>query len=471
MICCSSPLKRRSPEVPEQREYCQKWALTVNGEKTKVMIFSKGNSVKANLTFGTNEIECVNNFHYLGFQISHDMKLKTVIDDRHSKATKMSKMVLRALRTSTNVSTKLLMSLFDKQIAPILLYGSSILGIPSSHNLIYLDNLPEVGNTRTTASKTGKTLHETCGCDIPFTSARRVGKAGSNGPRRILISLTNVQDKETVLSNSGKYIFSNYVDKTQSSVDKFHHSFCKQSLNVSKYASNTAILGELGRFPLSYNSWGLSIIYWLRLTNGTENIPLNEFFKDSHFGNHKWVRFTIYLQIMALKICGIIPPGIRSNFHNVFRQRLYDQFIQGWYTKINESTRLSFLSDVITIYKRSQYIDMIKNPEIRLTFTRLRIDMNIYSSYNVKKSTGTATCPLCYNGEDSLTHLLFYCSTSSGERRTFEYTMLQNSKSWNQINDRDKLATLLNMRCPDSVVATCCKSIHNLYESRVTQSY
>ena len=129
-------------------------------------------------------------------------------------------MVLRALRTSTNVSTKLLMSLFDKQIAPILLYGSSIWGTPSSHNLIYLDNLPEVGNTRTTASKT---LHEKGGCDIPFTSARRVGKASSNGPRRMLIS--NVQDKETVLSNSGKYKFSNYVDKTQSSVDKFYHKF------------------------------------------------------------------------------------------------------------------------------------------------------------------------------------------------------------------------------------------------------
>ena len=46
------------------------------------------------------------------------------------------------------------MTLFDKQIAPILLYGSSIWSIPSSHNLIYLDNLPEVGNTRTTTSKT-----------------------------------------------------------------------------------------------------------------------------------------------------------------------------------------------------------------------------------------------------------------------------------------------------------------------------
>ena len=36
---------------------------------------------------------------------------------------------------------------------------------------------------------------------------------------------------------------------------------------------------------------------------------------------------------------------------------------------------------------------MIKSSEIRLTFTRLRIDMNIYSSYNVKKSIGTACAP------------------------------------------------------------------------------
>ena len=98
-----------------------------------------------------------------------------------------------------------------------------------------------------------------------------------------------------MLSNPGKYIFSNYVDKTQSNVDKFHHNFCKQSLNVRKYASSTAILSGLGRFPLSYNSWGLSIKYWLRLTNGTENVLLNEAFKDSHSGNHKWVQAIHFL--------------------------------------------------------------------------------------------------------------------------------------------------------------------------------
>ena len=110
------------------------------------------------------------------------MKSRTIIDHRHSKATKMSKMVLRALRMSKNVSTKLIMSLSYKQIAPIRLYGSSIWSIKSSHNLICVDNLPEVGNTRTTASKA---LHDTCAYDIPFTSARRVDKASPNAQIRI----------------------------------------------------------------------------------------------------------------------------------------------------------------------------------------------------------------------------------------------------------------------------------------------
>ena len=94
------------------------------------------------------------------------------------------------------------MGLFDKHIAPIILYGSSTCIIQSSHNLIYLDYLPEFRNTRTTDRQT---LHDTCGYDITFTSARRAGMAGSNGTRRILISLINIQDKESVLSNTGKY--------------------------------------------------------------------------------------------------------------------------------------------------------------------------------------------------------------------------------------------------------------------------
>ena len=49
-------------------EYCQKWKLTVNTTKTKVLIFRKGERLPNGLRFTYNgtEIEIVSRFSYLG---------------------------------------------------------------------------------------------------------------------------------------------------------------------------------------------------------------------------------------------------------------------------------------------------------------------------------------------------------------------------------------------------------------------
>ena len=44
-----------------------------------------------------------------------------------------------------------------------------------------------------------------------------------------------------------------------------------------------------------------------------------------------------------------------------------------------------------------------------LALTRLRIDINVYSTYDNKNDTSTV-CPICKSGYDSLCHLLFHCS-------------------------------------------------------------
>ena len=53
-------------------DYCQRWKLTVNTDKTKVMIFRKGGNLPRNLSFsyqGSN-IEIVNKFVYFGITFS-----------------------------------------------------------------------------------------------------------------------------------------------------------------------------------------------------------------------------------------------------------------------------------------------------------------------------------------------------------------------------------------------------------------
>ena len=133
-------------------------------------------------------IAYVNNIVYLGFHINRNGNIRATVEDRMAKATRVSHMILQALRTNRNVSAKLAMSLFDKQIVPILLYGSSIWAVPQTHNLFYLEQQPERQNTRATVASM---LLSVFNRDIPFEYARRVGRctARDEPPRKILVKL------------------------------------------------------------------------------------------------------------------------------------------------------------------------------------------------------------------------------------------------------------------------------------------
>ena len=86
------------------------------------------------------------------------------------------------------------MSLFDKQILPILLYGCSVWGLPQTHNLIYLEGQDENINTRNIVTHV---LSSIMGRPIPIEYARRVGKHSNidNISRKIIIKLKYYSDK------------------------------------------------------------------------------------------------------------------------------------------------------------------------------------------------------------------------------------------------------------------------------------
>ena len=122
-------------------------------------------------------------------------------------------------------------------------------------------------------------LQTCCSQSVPFTSARRVGRKGPRSTRRILINLKNVQDMELISQQSGPYKFVPYNDEPDAEMEKLHLYYCKRWLNVNKHASKSAVVGELGRYPLSYNIWVAIIKYWMRLNNGTGNMILNAAFQ------------------------------------------------------------------------------------------------------------------------------------------------------------------------------------------------
>jgi hypothetical protein len=111
--------------------YCDKWNLTVNTNKTKVMVFRKGGRLKElpKFMFKNRELEVVNNFKYLGI---------TFTPTGSFTATKLSladKGLKAAFRLQVNISQfegiqpSHVMDFFDKLVVPVLTYGCEVWGL------------------------------------------------------------------------------------------------------------------------------------------------------------------------------------------------------------------------------------------------------------------------------------------------------------------------------------------------------
>jgi len=108
-------------------EYCEKWNLKVNTNKSKVMVFSKGR-LPINLNFKMNnmELEIVSEFIYLGTMFQRTGSFKKNKINLAEKASKAMYDILNKGRLH-NLSVSVL-DLFDKIIIPMLTYGSEIWG-------------------------------------------------------------------------------------------------------------------------------------------------------------------------------------------------------------------------------------------------------------------------------------------------------------------------------------------------------
>ena len=148
----------------------------------------------------------------------------------------------------------------------------------------------------------------------------------STDNRRILVKLQYIADKEKLLRERPN-IISNYRDKRENQDEKLHQYFCKWSLDITKYASNTAVSAEMGRFPITHKAWGQSIKYWVRLESGTGNKLLNEAFYQTEIITSGLKVLNIYCVPMDFVMYGWTPGcyDLRC-FHKAFIERLNDQY-------------------------------------------------------------------------------------------------------------------------------------------------
>ena len=113
------------------KECCDHLKLTVNKEKTKVMVFRKGGYLgkQEKWYFDKERLEVVNNYCYLGFTFSTKLSSKIGTNNLVVKGKKALYLLIRSLNSCRDLSQKVFFKLFDARVQSILLYSSEIWGL------------------------------------------------------------------------------------------------------------------------------------------------------------------------------------------------------------------------------------------------------------------------------------------------------------------------------------------------------
>ncbi len=461
-------------------EYCTKWQLKLNVSKTKIMIMSKGAPKEKPFTFGEHKLETVKVYKYLGMIISRNGNVQKMAEDREKKAKRATFAIKQALSTSANVSVKLALSLYEKQIEPILLYGSPLWAIPSSNCCIRI-KYDKFDKTKITSQV--KNLLKCMGAENVNILLCRYCKSRDD----VLVKLENVFAKIDLMRNYWQspvtFTMIDNEDTNTNVVDQCFNNYCKFTLGISKYSSSHLALGEVGKFPLSHKAIALTLAYWLRMEHGTEHIMLNKAFIDMKNDNHQWME-NVYCLLCKIGLRDVWESPHQWSVKNLkyhVKKRLNDIYQQKYHEYITDSanndkchiTKICSTND----YSKKQYLQVIKKPAVRSLVTKLRIDSNStldckYRSFRFKSSLNN-TCDVC-GACDNVEHLLLECKKDSTKnaRSVFYNNMCKFVKGFKDMQKHEQIKQILNVnpKCSkvdlEEAITTICKFIKCVYDSR-----
>lgn len=204
-------------------------------------------------------------------------------------------------------------------------------------------------------------------------------------------------------------------------IERVHTKFCKRILRINTRVPETAVRGEMGRYPLKCNRLFSLVNFWLRIIRMDESRVT----KAAYIMQLQWVDHAqqgwltgirnILLSFGFGEVWFNQGPGDFKLFKNVFRQRCADIGFQEWEAKVHSMNRLRFYSVYKKGLQRELYIDKL-DPKMRSLVANLRctgLPFNvIIGVYYNKLDYDTCYCTICngYHIENEY-HFLMECKT------------------------------------------------------------
>ena len=175
-----------------------------------------------------------------------------------------------------------------------------------------------------------------------------------------------------------------FLKSVGNNYDKF---VSRMALGVHSKASNHAVKGELGRFPLHLIIYTRIFKYFLRLLTLQNNQILNSALEINihlnNVGKHSW--FTTVKHLLHFTKLNDYTPNLphldyRTFPHLVrkFKRNLFKEYQEYWSKSLNKDkfdssvgNKLSLYSEVKNEVRFESYLDLIKNVKTRVAVTKM----------------------------------------------------------------------------------------------------
>ncbi len=131
IILFSSTINGLQREIDELENYCDNWKLSVNMDKTKVVVFKNGGKIsgKEKWFFKGERLEITPFYKYLGVYFTKTLSWNRHTEEAATQAQKVFVSIYKQLNVLGNIAFEPLFKIFDVKISPILLYGSEVWGL------------------------------------------------------------------------------------------------------------------------------------------------------------------------------------------------------------------------------------------------------------------------------------------------------------------------------------------------------
>ncbi len=129
-------------------DFCQSWALTVNLQKTRVMMFQKRSRSQGpthTFTLAHRTIETTKTYTYLGLKITPTGNFTLAVNELKEKAQRAFYAIKRSIKI--DIPIQIWLKLFKAVIEPIALYGSEVWGPSIKFDFLNWKKTPDRNST------------------------------------------------------------------------------------------------------------------------------------------------------------------------------------------------------------------------------------------------------------------------------------------------------------------------------------